>query len=106
MKHTLRDECAYCCKIRAQGMARQVRRGVCQPSEGQELITAQKGLKQLGRILDFSALCCIATSHDFIKNSFQQLFEVQVPEARQLHRNCHLKKKNLAVIIMGTTLEV
>lgn len=87
-------------------MARQVRRGVCQPSEGQELITAQKGLKQLGRILDFSALCCIATSHDFINNSFQQLFEVQVPEARQLHRNCHLKKNNLALIIMGTTLEV
>lgn len=72
-------------------MARQLKRGICQPREGQELITALKGLKQIGRILDFSVLCCIATSHDFINNYFQQLFELQVPEARQLHRKCHFK---------------
>lgn len=80
-------------------MARQLKRGVCQHREGQQLITAQKGLKQLGSILDFSALCCIAISHDLINSNFQQLFELQVPDARQLHRNCHLKKKNLAVIM-------
>lgn len=74
-------------------MAGQLKRDVCQPREGQQLITAQNGLKQLGRILDFSVLCCIDTSHDFINNNFQQLFELQVPDARQLHSTCHLKKK-------------
>lgn len=76
------------------------------PSEGQKLVKAQKDLKKLGRSLDFSVLFCIAASRDLINGFvvFQQSFELQLPEARQLHRNCHLK--DLALIYVGTSLKV
>lgn len=79
---------------------------MCHPREGQELTKAQKDQQQLRRSLDFSVLFCTAASRDFINGFtvFQQFFELQAPEARQLHGNCHLK--NPALICVGLSLKV
>lgn len=71
--HTPGDECAYCCKIRAQGMARQLKGAFVSPERGKNWSQLRRAWSREGGywiFLSFAVMLLLMTLSTIIFNNF------------------------------------